>query len=162
MGRWCQNSGGGRQHTEGVSVAEEGAIKTLVHLHLAGWHKLLAVFQDAEKHWKQLEEQQVATCQMVRNLLLEQQPSVCVVVGAPFSPPLQPPVPTPRRTGGLLPPSCSRVLGDHLSHPSLLPEKSQQPPCCPVSVTLAVSAASTAFPDMLASRTGDWPAMESL
>ncbi|KAL7848266.1 hypothetical protein AOLI_G00229840 [Acnodon oligacanthus] len=48
-------------------MAEEENIKTLVHLHLAGWRELQAVFQDAEKHWKQLEEQQVATCQMVRS-----------------------------------------------------------------------------------------------
>ncbi|KAL7848204.1 hypothetical protein AOLI_G00229220 [Acnodon oligacanthus] len=45
--------GEGRQHIEGVSTAEKEAIKTLVHLHLAGWQELQAVFQDAEKHWKQ-------------------------------------------------------------------------------------------------------------
>ncbi|KAL7882808.1 hypothetical protein SRHO_G00004660 [Serrasalmus rhombeus] len=57
--QWCRNPGGGCQHTEGVSAAEEKAVKTLVHLHLASWQELQAVFQDSEKHWKQLEEQQV-------------------------------------------------------------------------------------------------------
>ncbi|KAL6460964.1 hypothetical protein MHYP_G00309300 [Metynnis hypsauchen] len=30
--------------------------KSLVHVHLAGWQELEAVFQDAKKHWKQLEK----------------------------------------------------------------------------------------------------------
>ncbi|KAL7876080.1 hypothetical protein AOLI_G00110430 [Acnodon oligacanthus] len=61
---WCRNPGARRQPPEGVSTAEEKAIKTLVHLHLAGWRELQAAFQHTEKHWKQLEEQQVATHQM--------------------------------------------------------------------------------------------------
>ncbi|KAL7886010.1 hypothetical protein AOLI_G00063050 [Acnodon oligacanthus] len=35
--QWCRNQGGGRQHIKEVSTAEREAIKTLVHLHLAGW-----------------------------------------------------------------------------------------------------------------------------
>ncbi|KAL7844813.1 hypothetical protein SRHO_G00233520 [Serrasalmus rhombeus] len=108
--QWCRNPGGGRQHTEGVSTAEE-AIKTLVHLYLASWRELQSVFQDAEKHWKQLEEQQVATLQMVRSL----QPSVCVGAGAPFSPLLKPPVLAPRRTGAFIPPPLPAAC--HLSPP---------------------------------------------
>ncbi|KAL6465081.1 hypothetical protein MHYP_G00273980 [Metynnis hypsauchen] len=91
--------------------AEEEAVKTLVHLHLAGWWELQAVFQDAEKHWKQLEEQQVETRQMVRNLLAERQPSVCVVARAPLSPPLKPLFPAPRRTGALLFPPIPALRG---------------------------------------------------
>ncbi|KAL6481955.1 hypothetical protein MHYP_G00100350 [Metynnis hypsauchen] len=45
---WCRNLEVGRQHIEGVSTAEKEAI--------IGWRELQAVFQDAEKHWKQLEE----------------------------------------------------------------------------------------------------------
>ncbi|KAL6461577.1 hypothetical protein MHYP_G00297210 [Metynnis hypsauchen] len=118
--QWCRNPGGGRQHIEEVSTAERKAIKTLVHLHLAGWRELQAAFQDAEKHWKQLEEQQVATRQMVRSLLAEQQPSMCAGAGAPLAPPLKPPVPAPRRTGALLlspPLPALRTL--RACHPSL-------------------------------------------
>ncbi|KAL7834525.1 hypothetical protein SRHO_G00287720 [Serrasalmus rhombeus] len=79
-----------------VSPAERETVKTLVRLHLTGWWELQAVFQDAEKHWKQLEEQQVATRQMVRSLLAERQPSVCVGVGTPLPPLLKTPAPAPR------------------------------------------------------------------
>ncbi|KAL7843413.1 hypothetical protein AOLI_G00249250 [Acnodon oligacanthus] len=72
--QWCRNPGGGCQQIEGVSTAKREIIKTLVRLHLAGWWGLQAVFQDAEKHWKQVEEQQVATSQMVMSLLVEWQP----------------------------------------------------------------------------------------
>ncbi|KAL7869892.1 hypothetical protein AOLI_G00138800 [Acnodon oligacanthus] len=65
--QWCRNPGGGRQYKEGVSTAEEEAMKTVVHLRLAGWRELQAVFQDAEKHWKQLEEQQVVARQIIRS-----------------------------------------------------------------------------------------------
>ncbi|KAL6465136.1 hypothetical protein MHYP_G00252690 [Metynnis hypsauchen] len=97
---------------EAVSTTEEEAIKTLVHLHLAGWRELQAVFQDAKNHWKQLEEQQVATRQMTL---------VCVGAGASLSPPLNPPVPAPRRTRALLPPPilAPRVLVTHLLSPSI-------------------------------------------
>ncbi|KAL6461288.1 hypothetical protein MHYP_G00312540 [Metynnis hypsauchen] len=57
-------------------MAEEEAIKTLVHLHLAGWQELQAASCDAEKRWKQLKEQQVANCQMVRSSN-KRQPLVC-------------------------------------------------------------------------------------
>ncbi|KAL7853442.1 hypothetical protein AOLI_G00202860 [Acnodon oligacanthus] len=71
--QWCRNPGRGCQHTEGVFVTEEGTIKTLIHLRLAGWQEL-----DAFVHWKQLEEQQVATRQTIRSLLTERQPLLCL------------------------------------------------------------------------------------
>ncbi|KAL6491200.1 hypothetical protein MHYP_G00015450 [Metynnis hypsauchen] len=64
----------GRRMPTHRESAEKEAIKTMVHLHLTGWRELQAVFQDAEKHWKQLEEQQEAAPQLVRSHLVEQQP----------------------------------------------------------------------------------------
>ncbi|KAL7883043.1 hypothetical protein SRHO_G00007010 [Serrasalmus rhombeus] len=51
-------------------MAEEEAIKTFLHLHL----ELQAASCDTEKRWKQLKEQQVANCQMVRSLLVSSNP----------------------------------------------------------------------------------------
>ncbi|XP_036419022.1 tripartite motif-containing protein 35-like [Colossoma macropomum] len=87
---------------------------TLVHLHQADWWELQAVFLDAEKHWKQLEDQQVATCQMVRSLLAKRQPSEYVGARAPLSPPLKPPVPAPRRARALLPPPLRELSWNKL------------------------------------------------
>ncbi|KAL7882508.1 hypothetical protein SRHO_G00001660 [Serrasalmus rhombeus] len=107
-----------REAIKGVFTAEKEAIKTLVHLHLASWWEQQAVFQDAEKHWKQLEDQQVAPCQMVRSLLAERQPSMCVGAGAPSHHPssLQSQLP-----GGLEPffslPSLLRGCSEHATFP---------------------------------------------
>ncbi|KAL6483875.1 hypothetical protein MHYP_G00087470 [Metynnis hypsauchen] len=49
------------------SMTEEQAIKALVHLHLASWWQ--STFHDAEKRWKQLEEQQVLNHGRVKSLL---------------------------------------------------------------------------------------------
>ncbi|KAL7838022.1 hypothetical protein AOLI_G00264260 [Acnodon oligacanthus] len=138
-------------------MVEEEAIKTLVHLHLAGWRELQAAFQDSEKYWKQLEEQQLATHQKVRSLLTELQPLVCLGAGAPLSPLLKPPVPVPRRTGALLlppNPALRAPLQSRLSWPIPHPRMSWQAYLHPkkkVSATLSVSAAGTGLPDVPAS-----------
>ncbi|KAL7865988.1 hypothetical protein SRHO_G00112350 [Serrasalmus rhombeus] len=145
MLQWCRNPGGGRQYIEGFSTAEREAINTLVHPYLASWWELQAVFQDAEKHWKQLEEQQVATHQMVRSLLAEQQPSVCVEAGTPFSPLLKHPVPPTTEDVVEAPPATKDIV--------------EAPPATEdVSGTLAAAV----FPDMPPSQTRHRPLRESL
>ncbi|KAL7878320.1 hypothetical protein AOLI_G00092940 [Acnodon oligacanthus] len=157
----CRNPGGGRQHIEEVSTAEREAIKTLVHLHLAGWRELQAVFQDAEKHWKQLEEQQMTTRQMVGSLLAEQKPSMCVEAGTPLAPSLKPSVPAPRRTGALLSPPFPPLRAFGARHPG--EDVVEAPPAGEdITGSLAVSAAETAFPNVPASQTRDRLPRESL